>query len=330
MCEGITTLPTEIIEEIISYTSYSDIAALAQTCQRLYQVVGPRRVRSVIPLLTAKRMRRCIQRLAGDPQRASLILEIHITKLMRRHKPSRWCFGFIANFFIAALDGVFLLPFVPVEPYPELRHIFNDALCNMTHLRTLSVHSAQHDGIWNDIWNNHVVIPSLREILVYPGAESWYLWEWAMRQHSLMTLRNCWKHSSQPWWNPSGPTYRGPLVFADLQTLITDAEGATELLPKSVVVDLIIQNILQPSSYSEYPIHVAHSHNSDYKPPFLFEVVRSNERTPLRRITLSGTVDGMLSVLRELQSRASLPPHVRMFFELEEENSERDLVRPCP
>jgi hypothetical protein len=144
------------------------------------------------------------------------------------------------------------LPFVPVEPYPELGRIFNDALC---HLRTLSVHSAQHDGIWNDIWNN---ISSLREIFVYPGAELWYLWQWAMRQYSLMTLGNCWKHSSQPWWNPSGPTYRGPLVFADLQTLITDTDGATELLPKSVVVELIIQNIPQPSSFSEYSIHVAH------------------------------------------------------------------------
>jgi hypothetical protein len=322
MRENITTLPTEVIEEIMSYISYSDISALAQTSKRFFQVAAPR-LRSVIPLLTGERMRRCIQCLANDPQRATQILEIHLPKVIPRRKPLPWYLNFIDRFLIAAVERVFPLTFVPIETYRELGRVFNDALCNMTRLRVLAIHSRQD----REIWESPVIIPSLREIFVYPGAESWFLWRWAVRQHSLVTLRNCWKHPDQPWWNPSGPTYRGPLVFADLQILITDPEGATEIVPKSVVSDLTIQGLSKPSNFSEYPIHVAYSHWADYKPPFLYEIVRSNERTPLRRIALSGTVDGICCVLQELQSRRSLPPRVRIFFDLENETSQRDLVR---
>jgi len=192
----------------------------------------------------------------------------------------------------------------------------------MTHLRVLAIHSYQQRGIWE----RDVIIPSLREIFVYPGAESYFLWWWAVKHRSLITLRSCWNHPDQRWWFPSGPTYRGPLVFAALQTLITDPAGATEILPKSVVSDLTIQCLSKPSSFSEYPTHVAFSHWADYEPPFLYEIVRSNERTPLRRIALSGTVDGICCVLQELQSRQSLPPHVRIFFDLENEESQKNLV----
>ena len=81
MREGITTLPTEVIEELMSYMSYGDISALARTSKRLWQVAGPRS-RAFIPLLTSERMRRCIQCLAGDPQRATQILEMHLPSLM--------------------------------------------------------------------------------------------------------------------------------------------------------------------------------------------------------------------------------------------------------
>jgi len=67
-------------------------------------------------------------------------------------------------------------------------------------------------------------------------------------------------------------------------------------------------------------------HWADYKPPFLYEIVRSNERTPLHRISLSGRVDSICCVLLELESRHSLPPRVRVFFDLEKEKSQRDLV----
>ena len=306
----------------MSYSSYSDIAALAQTSRRLSRVAAPR-LRSFIPLLTGERMRRCIQRLADDPQRATQIIELHLPRLVPRRKPLPWCFNFIDKFLTATLDRVATLTFIPRESYPELGRIFNDALCNMTHLRVLAVHSCQH----NKIWESSVIIPSLREIFVYPGAESWYLWYWAVRHRNLVTLRNCWIHPDQPWWNPSGPTYHGPLIFADLQTLITDPEGATEILPKSIVSDLTIQGLSEPSIFSEYSIHVANSHWADYKPPFLYEIVRSNERTPLHRISLSGKVDSICCALQELESRHSLPPRVRIFFDLENGKSQRDLVR---
>lgn len=321
MLESIITLPTEVIEEIMSYSSYSDIFALAQTSRRLSQVASPR-LRSFIPLLTGESMRRCIQRLANDPQRATQIIEIHLPKLMPRRKPLPWCFSFIDKFFIDTLDRVATLTFLPRETYPELGRIFNDALCNMTRLRVLAVHSSQN----NKIWESSVIIPSLREIFVYPGAESWYLWGWAVRHHSLVSLRNCWIHPDQPWWKPSGPAYRDRLVFADLRILITDPEGATEILPKSIVSDLTIQGLSEPSIFSQYPIHVANSHWADYKPPFLYEIVRSNERTPLHRISLSGRVDSICGVLQELEFRHSLPPRVRIFCDLENEKSRRDLV----
>ena len=326
MREGITTLPTEVIEEIMSYISYHDISALAETSKRLWLVATPR-LQSVVPLLTSRRMRTCIQHLADNPQRAIQILEIHLPKLIPRRNPFPWYFNVIDRFLIATIERVVPLPFFPVETYPELRRVFDGALSNMTSLRVLAVHSRQDRKIWEYC---SIVIPSLREIFVYPEAESWFLWHWAMQQRSLTTLRNCWKHADQPSWHPSGPTYRGPVVFPNLQTLITDPEGATEILPKSVVSDLTIQGLSKPLSFSEYPDHVMYSHWADYKPPILYDIVRSNERTPLRCMTLSGTVDSICSVLRELQSRDSLPPRVRVFFELEHEISERDLVRSSP
>jgi hypothetical protein len=320
MRESITTLPTEIIEEIMSCITFRDIAALAQTSKRLRQVAAPR-LCSFIPLLTARGIRRCIQCLAENPQRASQVLEVHLPKLVPGPKPPRWCFSFIARFLIATLDGVAPLPFFPVQTYAELSSAFNGALCNLAHLRVLVVHSVQH----HEIWDNHTIIPSLRELFVYPGAESWRLWRWAMRQHSLATLRNCW---NRPYWQVMGPTHCSPLVFVDLQTLITDPEGAAELLPKSMVSDLTIQNLSQPSVFSVCPIPVAFSCPVGwvYEPPFLYEIVRSNKRIPLCRITLSGRMDGIHSVLKELQLRDSLPPHVRVF--LEHDRFKRDLVRP--
>jgi F-box domain len=327
MQETITTLPTEVIEEFMSYMAYSDIAALARTSKRLYLVAAPR-LRGVIPLLTAERMRVCIQSLATNPQKAAEILEIHISKLMRREgrqKPSPRRFT-VPDLLIAALERVLPLPFVPVETYLELGRIFRDALRNMTSLRTLVIHLRQR----YDVWHGCVIIPSLREMFVHPGAGSWYLWEWTTRQPNLTILQYCWKDIIQScWWLP-GPPYHGPLIFSDLQTLITDPEGAAELLPKCAVSDLTIQSLSEPSSFCVHPIHVANSHWADYKPPSLYETVRSNQRAPLRRITLSGTVDGICSVLKELQCRDSLPPCVRVFFDLENWKSERDLVRQSP
>jgi hypothetical protein len=322
MRESFTTLPTEVIEEIMSYSSYSDISALARTSTRLWQAAAPR-VRSVIPLLTSERMGRCIQYLADDPQRATRILEVHLLKLVPRRKPLPWCFDFIDRFFIVTLGRVVPLTFIPRETYPKLSRVFHNALCNMTRLRVLAVHSCQH----HEIWECCIIIPSLRELFVYPGAESSSLWRWAVRQRSLITLHNCRKNPDQLYWSLYGSTYCDSVVFAALQTLITDPEGATELLPQSVVSDLSIQGLSKPSIFSKYPTHVAYSHWADYNPPFLYEIVRSNKRIPLRRITLSGTVGAICCVLQELESRHSLPPRVRIFLDLEIEKSQRDLVR---
>jgi len=321
MRESITTLPTEIIEEILSYLSHNDVSALTQTSKRLWQVAAPR-LRSGIPLLTGERARACVQRLAEDPHRAAQILEIHLPRLMPRRKPFPWPFTTIGRVLVATIGRVVPLPFAPVEAYPELRRVFTDALCNLTSLRILTVHSCQRA----EIWDCRVIIPSLREIYIYPGAESWFLWHWAKRQHTLTTVQNRWKHADHRWRYPYLPNHRGPLALPYLHTLITDPEGATEVLPKSVVSDLTIQGLTKPSRFIEYPVDVTDSHSVDYEPPFLYNIVRSNERTPLRRITLSGTVDGICSVLRELQSRDSLPPRVRGFFELGYNESERDLV----
>jgi F-box domain len=319
MRENITTLPTEVTEEITSYMSYSDIAALARTSKRLC-LVAASKLRGFIPPLTAQRMRMCIQHLASDSQRAAEILEIHLPKLMRREerrKPSPWRFDSISGVLSAAIERVLPLPFVPVETYFELGAVFKDALRNMTNLRVLVVHSLQY----SEILDENIIIPSLREIFVHPGAESWHLWRWATRQDSLTTLQCCWSDPNHTTWWFSGPTYHGLVIFANLETLITDPEGAAELLPKSAVSDLTIQFISNPPSLSMY---------SDRKPPFLEEIVCSNQRAPLHRITLAGVMTGVYSVLKELRYRDSLPPRVRLFFVLEQGMSERDLVRQSP
>lgn len=310
MQESITTLPTEVIEEIMSYISRNDIAALAQTSRRFWQVSATR-LRSVIPLLASKKMRICIQHLADDTQRAALTLEIHLSELIprkERRKPAPWRFNSIRGPLVAAIERVVPLPFVPVEKYLELGRIFEGALRNMTHLRTLVVHSRQPV----DIWANHVIIPSLREIFVHPGADTPFLWQWSMRQHSIMTLQNCW---NDPPWSPrlpSSPPIRRPSVFPELQTLITNPVGAVELLHRSIVSDLTIHDLAGVLWL------------------LLQEIVRSNKRTPLRRITLSGTLDGICYILPLLQSEDSLPPCVRIFFELENGMSEQGLVRSSP
>lgn len=316
MRESITTLPTEVIDEIISYISYRDINALAQTSKRLWQVASPR-LHSVIPILASQKIRKYIQRLADDPQRATQTLEIHLPQLLPREerlKPSPWRFDSVSGFLTSSLHRVVPLPFFPVETYPELGRIFRDALQNMTHLRTLTVHSRQH----GEIWNNHVVMPSLREIIVYPDAQSPYLWHWTMRQYNLTTLRNCWYGDQMSsWWSPFPPACDSA-AFPDLRTLITDPVGVAELLPKSTVSDLAIYGL------PDQPMGL---HPADNIPAYLHEISCSNKRTPLRRITLLGPLDRSCYILQVLQSLDSLPPHVRL-FSAPEYGQSMDLVSP--
>jgi len=312
MRESIITLPTEVIEEIISYIPYNEVAPLAQTSKRLWEVASPR-LFSVIPLLASEKIRRYIQRLADDPQRAAQTREIHLPQLKpreERRKPSPWHFNTAPGFFFSVLEHVVPLPFVPVETYRELGRTFKDALLNMTHLRTLVVHSRQH----GEIWDNYVVIPSLREIFVYPAAETPYLWSWIMRQHSLTTLRNCWHDAQFP--QPARPPACGPTALPKLRTLITDPEGVDELLLNSIVSDLTIHSLQDQTTTSPGDT-----------PPFLRKIVRSNKRTPLQRITLSGKLARICFILQVLQFRDSVPPHVRLFITLRME-SEQDLVSP--
>jgi hypothetical protein len=322
MRESIITLPTEVLEEIISYISYDDIAALAQTSKRLWQIASPK-IHSVIPLLASQRIRRYVQRLSDDPQRATHILETHLPQLMpreERRKPSPWSFDTVLEFLTTALERAIPLPFVAVESYAELGRTFENALLNMTHLRILVVHSRQH----GEIWDNDVVIPSLRKIYVYPKAETPYLWRWTMRQNNLTTLRNCW-HDNQfaQWWPPSPPSPPacGPTAFPKLQTLITNPVGVDELIYKTIVSDLTIHTL--PPVHPDQP-----TTSTGDTPPFLHKLVRSNKRTPLRRITLSGTLDRICFILQVLQFRDSLPPHVRLFFEQDIWQSERNPVSP--
>ncbi len=321
MRESITTLPTEIIEEIMSYISYSDINALAQTSKRLCQVASPR-LHSVIPLLASQKIRKYIQRLADDPQRATQTLEIHLPQLLPREerlKPSPWRFDSVSGFLTTSLERVVPLPFFPVETYLDLGHTFKDAIQNMTRLRTLTVHSRQR----GEIWDNNIVMPSLRELFVYPDAESPYLWHWTMRQHNLITLRNCWHggHISS-WWSPFPPACDST-AFPNLQTLITDPAGVVELLPKSAVSDLAIHGLPHL-----YPFQLINLHPADDIPQYLHKIGRSNKRTPLRRITLSGPLDRSCYVLQVLQFLDSLPPHVRLFSAPEDGQSEQALVSP--
>jgi len=308
----------------MSYISYSDIAALAQTSKRLCHVASPR-LHAVIPPLASQKIRRYIQCIADDPQRATQTREIHLPKLMpreERRKPSAWRFDSASGFFITALERVVPLPFVPVETYLELGRVFKAALLNMTHLRTLAVHSRQH----GEIWDNYVTMPSLREIFVYPGAESPYLWRWTMRQHSLIILQNCWPGvQSSSWW-PYGPPDCGPVAFPKLQTLITNAVSVNELLPKITVSGLTMHGLAQLSNISVHAVQITNSHWVDAVPSFLHKIDHSHKRAPLRRITLSGKLDCICYILQVLQFRDSLPPHVRLVFELEQWMSEQALV----
>jgi hypothetical protein len=233
---------------------------------------------------------------------ASRILEFHLVGFFPRRKLPRWCSSSIGRPLIATLDQLAPLPSIPVEP---VIRDFNGALRNMTHLHTLVIHSFQSYRIWH----RTIFIPSLRELLVYPGAESWYLMIWALRQENLTTLQHYWKHPFHPYWE-SRTTI--PSHLNGLQTLITDLVGAALFLPLHTVSDLTIHNVPQPSNVT--------INNEDF---FLWPdpshfwysiVIHRNRVAPLRRITLSGRVDGICSTLQGLQTHHSLPPHVRVFF----------------
>jgi hypothetical protein len=299
--ENLTTLPTELIEEIVSYISYSDVAALAHTSKRLWQVTGARVTPSVVPRLSSKDMRRCIHCLPDNPQSASRILEFHLAGFFPQRNLPRWCFSSIGRPLITTLDRLAPLPSIPVEPVVR---DFCGALHSMAHLRTLVIHSFQRDHIWD----RTIFIPSLRKLLVYPGAESWNLMLWAMRQENLTTLQHYWKRPYHP--------YRDSRYFVSsglnaLQTLITDPGGAGQFLSLLTVSDLTIHDIPQPSSVTK---NTKYFTRRNYALHFWYPIIHSNRVAPLRRITLSGSVEGMCSALQSLQTHDSLPPHVRVFF----------------
>jgi hypothetical protein len=299
--ESLMTLPTELIEEIVSYISYSDVAALAHTSKRLWQVTGSRITRSVVPRFSSADMRRCIHCLAGNPQMASRILEVHLVGFFPQRNLPRWCFSSIGRPLITTLDRLAPLPSIPIE---TLTRDFGQALRSMTHLHTLVIHSFQRDHIWD----RTIFIPSLRKLLVYPGAESWNLMLWAMRQKNLTTLQHYWTY---PYHIYSDSRHIVSSDVKTLQTLITDPGGANQFLFLLTVSDLTIHDVPQPSSVT---INAKYSTRWNYPLHFWYPIIRSNRVAPLRRITLSGRVDGICDALQSLQTRHSVPPHVRVFF----------------
>jgi hypothetical protein len=220
---------------------------------------------------------------------------------MPRCNLPRWCSGSIGRPLIATLDRLALLPSIPVD---TLTRDCGQALRTMTHLHTLVIHSLQP----YHMWYRAILIPSLRELFVYPGAESWELMLFALRQENLTTLQHYWERPHHPYWDLKYIISSG---LKTLQTLITDPGGAGQFLPIRNVSDLIIHKIPQPSTVILNTKDFARRHHASH----FWDPIVSNMVAPLRRITLSGRVDGICSALQSLQTHHSLPPHVRVFFD---------------
>ena len=290
MTAALTTLPIELLYDIIELLDWQSLLHCAITCRLLTKILAPKLWR-VIPRLTPAKTIRLIQALATSSSNAGP--EIHEINLngtcsFRRTPPVPRP-PTVHGIFARGLGSLFQspeiqspTPIVCSAGDPELSFTtFSSAFQKMTHLRKLVIHGPVPPRLWGFT----LFIPTLREIFVYRQAESTELLNWIKWQSNVTGLR-LWA----PQWWPDGGSFlfnRRTILFPHLHSLTTTPRGATILLRCSSVSDLIIENIVPEQR------RIAHELTD--------ALLAGNVSGNLKRLTLVGDRDDVLNFLARLQ-----------------------------
>ena len=322
-------LPVELQEQILDYLSRQDLLSLAQTC-KVVSLVASARLRAIVPTLDPASFTRCIRVLMADPARAAEIIELNIPKCELREKR-------FAQFqpvsrrstFFASLKSTIRKSRSP--PAVSIDHEtppsdpcdtplgpfdFFHALTNLTRLRKLVIHAPQNALLWTI----PVVIATLREIDAHIGAESTPMLGWISYQPSINTLRVHCNGNKLREYRVHPPN---SIFFPSLSFLTSNAEGASILLPESVVEDLHIEGLEYNKELPQASEGVARLQ----RPSLVRAMKDSCERTPLRRLTLTGDTIGIFKCLKALAEGGVSLSHVRMILFGEITESIQILVR---
>ena len=321
-------LPVELQEQIVNYLSRQDLLALAQTCKSV-GFVASARLRSIVPNLDPASFTRCIRVLMADSARAAEILELNIAKCeFTKERLSRCPHPPHArrSTFFATLKSTIRKsrspPGIPLDddtqpcdpPDPPLTPFdFSQALTNLTRLRKLVIHAPQNALLWTI----PVEIATLREIYAHTGAESTPMLGWISYQRRINTLRVHCTGNKMREYRIHPPN---SIFFPSLSFLTSNAEGAAILLPESVVEDLHIEGL-------EYSNMLPEGVPLLQGPSLVRAMKESHERTPLRRLTLTGDILGIFKWLKALAEGGVSISHIRMVLVGEIIDSIQILVR---
>lgn len=298
-------LPIELQDGIFDYLGRDDLLSLAQTCKSLSPVASAR-LRTIIPELDLSAFARCIRVLKADAVRAAEILELTISKYERKveppERPRRA--SFLATL-KATICGSGAPPAVsPGQPTcnPPLGALdASTAFRNLTRLRKLVIHAPQSALLWAF----PVVIETLREIYAHSGAESTPLLGWISYQPRLDSLRIHCNRNKLREYRVDPPT---AIFFPRLSCLTTNPEGASTLLPESVVDDLHIEDLVEGAE----PPRASEAITQPQRPSLVRAICESHARTKLRRLTLIGDSFVIFRCLKALAAEDLILPRIRI------------------
>ncbi|SRR5258706_3451743 len=325
------SLPVELQEQILDYLSRQDLLSLAQICKSV-GFVASARLRSIVPNLDSASFMRCIRVLMADSARAAEILELNIAKCeFKEERLTQFQFQppVRRSTFLATLKSTIRQsrspPVVPLDdntlpcdpPDTSLGPFdFFQALSNVTRLRKLVIHAPQNALLWTI----PVEIATLREIYAHNGAESSPMLGWISYQPRINTLRVHCTGNKLREYRVHPPN---SIFFPSLSYLTSNAEGAEILLPESAVEDLHIEGL----EYNKVLPQASEGVPRLQRPSLVRAMKESHERTPLRRLTLTGDTVGIFKWLKALAEGGISIPHIRMVLVDEITDSIQILVR---
>jgi len=304
MIAALTTLPTELLYDIIEHLDRQSLLHCAFTCRLLARLVASKLWR-VLPRLTPRKTIQLIQALSTSPNAGKEVLEINISgtcAFRRECIPPVTRLPTFHETIARALGDLFQpskskgsTPIVSTSADSELSsQTFSTAFQKMIHLRKLVIHGPVRPSLWGFT----LFIPTLREVFVYRQAESIGLLNWIKGQSNLTTLR-LWV----PQYWPDGRSFlpnKRMILFPHLHSLGTTPRGATILLQCSSVSDLIIEDIVPEQTRNARGLAET--------------IVQNNISGNIKRLTLVGRDDDVLRILALLQGHVSDLHSLRLVF----------------
>ena len=306
MTASFTTLPTELLYDIIEHLDRQSVLHCALTCRLLAKIVAAKLWR-VIPRLTPQKTVQLFQALSTSTNAGTEILEINISGVSAfrcQSKPSAPRPPTFHEVIARGLSGLFQSSkpqsstSTTTAGANELSfQTFSIAFGKMIHLRKLVIHGPLRPGSWGFT----LFIPTLREVFVYRHAESIELLNWIKGQSNLTRLRfrvpQDWSHVGS--FLPNKRTISLP----QLRSITTTPHGAKLLLQFSSASNLIIEDIVNATSRQAISAHDLSK-----------TIVQENISGILKHLTLVGRDDDVLNLLVLLQGHLSDFRSLRIVF----------------